>query len=63
MDKATARYQRTATARRRLAFMSDGTGINISSILSDYNHFLGGVDQHDATLALWQDIHAVDVLR
>ena len=31
-----------------IAFMPEGAGINISSILSDYNHFLGGVDQHDA---------------
>ena len=63
MDEQTAPWQGTGRARRRLGFMPERAGVNISSILLDYNHFLGGVDQHDATLALWQDVHAVDVLR
>ena len=57
------RFQHTAWARQRLPLMPESAGINIPSIISDYNHFLGGVDGHDATLALWQDLSAEEVLR
>ena len=63
IDEPTLRFQGTAWARRRLPLMPEGTGINMSSIISDYNHFLGGVDQHDATLAPRQYLRAEDVLR
>ena len=63
MREPTLRYQRSARARRSLALMPEGTGINITSNVSDYNHFRGDVDQHDATLALWPSFRAEDVLR
>ena len=63
MHEPTLRYQRTARARRHLASMPEATGTNISFNISDYNHFLGGVDQHNATLALWPSFRADDVLR
>ena len=63
IDEPTLRFQDTAWARRRLPLMPEGTGINISSIISDYNHFLGGVDHRDATLLPQQHLLAEDVLR
>ena len=41
----------------------EAIAINISYTISHYNHFLGGVDQHNATLALRQYFRAEDVLR
>ena len=45
-----------------LPSIPEGIGIEISSILSDYNHSLVG-DQHDASLALLQDFCAEGVLQ
>ena len=63
MDEHTMRFPKTAWARRRLPLMTEVIGIEISSILSDCNHSLGGTDQHDASLAFQQDLYAEDVLR
>ena len=63
MDEPTSRYQRTARARTCLAFIPEGTGINISSILPDYNHFLGGVDHVNTLRVPKQQCEGEDVLR
>jgi hypothetical protein len=63
MDASTERFWRTASARISLPLVAEVASINISFNMSDYNHFLGGVDRHDATLAHWQELHAEDVLR
>jgi hypothetical protein len=63
VDEPMVRFQGTAWARRRVPRMPEGTGINVSSTIPDYNHFLGGVDQHDATLLPRQHLLAEDVLR
>ena len=63
MDEPTLRYQRAARARRRLAFMPEATGINISFNISDYNHFLGGVDHVNTLRVPKQQCEGEDVLR
>ena len=63
MDESTALFQGTAWARRRLPRMPAGVGVEIPSIHSDYNLFLGGVDRHGATAALLQCFDAEDALR
>ena len=63
MHEPTLRYQRTARARRRLAFMPEATVIIISFRISDYNHFSGGVDHVNTLRVPKQQCEGKDVLR
>lgn len=47
IDESTLRFQGTAWQRRGLPSKPEGTGVQISSILYDYNTSYGGVDIHD----------------
>ena len=62
MDEPMVRYQSTARARTRLTFIPEGTGVNISSTLPDYNHFLGGVDHFNTLRVPKQQCEGEDVL-
>ena len=63
MDEQTEPWQGMGRARRRLGFMPERSGVNISSILSLYNSSFAGVGRHNALVQPHRRVLPEDVLR